>query len=185
MVAKLAISPTRLCEVGAYSAPHGVWFVRAAYARPAQRGRRLSSFTTNEGREMPTSTHTNFTLPATQLALLPVDRLTVVETIAKLLASEGWQILARNIETRWGVLSLVVRHRATIAFVTTETVKFDDKLPPLLERANNRVRRSAVSWMAMNPARQERVITYRFDRSVAHIASDGAINGITIVEGAF
>ena len=78
-----------------------------------------------------------------------------------------------------------MRHKATIAFVTTETVKFDDNLPPLLERANNRVRRSAVAWMAMNPAQQKRVTTYRFDRSVAHIASDGAINGITIIEGAF
>jgi len=134
---------------------------------------------------MPTSTHINFTSPATQLALLPVDRLSVIETVTKQLASEGWQMLARNVETRWGVLSLVVRHKATIAFVTTETVKVEDALPPLLERANNRVRRSAVAWIAMNPAQQWRVTTYRFDRGVAHIASDGAINGITIIEGAF
>jgi len=80
---------------------------------------------------------------------------------------------------------LVVRHKATIAFVTTETVKAKDNPPPLLERANNHVRRSAVSWMAMNPRKQGRVTTYRFDRSVTHITSDGVIDGITIIEGAF
>lgn len=134
---------------------------------------------------MPTCNHTNLTTSETQLALLTVDRVTVIETVAKQLASEGWEILARNVETRWGVLPLVVRRKQTIAFVTTESANFDDKIPPLHEQAPNRVRRRAVTWMAMNPVQQKRATTYRFDRSVAHVASDGAINGITIIEGAF
>lgn len=87
------------------------------------------------------------------------------DVVAATLKSRSWRIIARRARTRWGEVDLVARRGTTIVFVE---VKFAgarrvDVARVIDARAQHRLRRAAVAWMATNPTLQRDVRHYRFD----------------------
>jgi len=97
-------------------------------------------------------------------------------TARRLLAAEGWEILAERIRTPAGELDLVAERSGLLAFIEVKArPSFRDAAFALSARQQARLQAAAEAWMAQNPGRGAAGV--RFD--VILVAGDGAARRIT------
>lgn len=109
------------------------------------------------------------------------------DVVADGLRRTGWKVLGSRVRTHVGEIDLIARRGSTIAFVEVKTAG-----PGRIEvqhavdaKSRQRIRRAAVSWMALNPRDQHGVRHYRFDVFLVHRDADGGIVHIDHVRDAF
>jgi len=109
------------------------------------------------------------------------------DIVASQLADEGWKALGRRVRTKWGEVDLIMRRGDMIAFVEVKVASpgRKDIWHVIDDRAQHRIRRAAVAWMAMQPRQQRGVMHYRFDVAVVHLKTDGSVLRIDMLANAF
>lgn len=99
----------------------------------------------------------------------------------------GWRVLGHRVRTRAGELDLVARRGDTVAFVEVKVAGPGRKgVEEVVDaRAQHRLRRAAVAWMAVNPRLQQGVRRYRFDVMIVRRDRDGHVERIQHLRDAF
>ena len=109
------------------------------------------------------------------------------EVVADGLRRGGWRILGHRVRTRVGELDLVARKGDAIVFVEVKTagpgrIAVEQAIDA---RARHRIRRAAVTWMALHPSLQRGVRRYRFDVFLVRRDHHGGIHRIDHIRDAF
>lgn len=109
------------------------------------------------------------------------------EVVCDLLTGDGWKILAHRARTRWGELDIVARRGPLLAFAEVKTAGHNRASPEAVvdRRAQQRLRRAAVAWMAANAGDQRGVCEYRFDVYIVYRDDHGCIERIEHLADAF
>lgn len=109
------------------------------------------------------------------------------DVVSQQLEQDGWTVLARRARTKWGELDLVLRRADMISFVEVKVASPGrrDIWNVIDERAQHRLRRAAVAWMAMSPRQQRGVLHYRFDVAVVHMNAAREPTEVDIITNAF
>ena len=109
------------------------------------------------------------------------------EVVADGLIESGWRILGHRVRTKSGELDLVARRDDLIVFAEVKTARpgriaVEDAVDA---RQRLRIRRAAVTWMAMHPHLQRGVRGYRFDVFLVRRDALGGVEQIDHVRNAF
>lgn len=109
------------------------------------------------------------------------------QVVTDTLQRRGWRIVGRRVRTRWGELDLVARKGRLIVFGEVKTAAQGRVGVTQLvgHRAQHRLRRAAVAWMAQNPRLQQGVDRYRFDVYLVYRDRWGCVESVEHVENAF
>ena len=109
------------------------------------------------------------------------------DLVAEQLRDDGWRALGHRVRTKWGELDLIMRRADMIAFVEVKVASPGrrDIYHVVDDRAQHRIRRAAVAWMAMQPRQQHGVMHYRFDVAVVHLRDDQSVRSIDMLTNAF
>jgi putative endonuclease len=109
------------------------------------------------------------------------------EIVADGLVRSGWNILGHRVRTKVGEIDLIARRGTTMVFAEVKTAG-PGRLAveqAIDSRSRGRIRRAAVTWMAMNPRLQRGIKRYRFDVFLVHRDGDGGVTRIDHVRDAF
>lgn len=109
------------------------------------------------------------------------------EVVADGLRRAGWRILGQRTRTRWGELDVVARKGDTVVFGEVKTTNGTgrDLAAVVDDRAQHRLRRAAIAWMATNPRLQRGVQHYRFDVFLVYRDSGGGVERVDHIRNAF
>jgi putative endonuclease len=110
------------------------------------------------------------------------------ESVADALRRTGWRILGHRVRTRWGELDLILRRGDLVVFAevkTTRTTPAKVQAQLVGSRAQHRLRRAAVAWLAANPRLHRGARRYRFDVFLVRIDGDGGLERIDRIVDAF
>jgi putative endonuclease len=112
------------------------------------------------------------------------------ELVARRLAADGWEIVARNARTRYGELDVVALDARTLVFVEVKAGRRGSAYGPARpvhavdSRKQRRVRRLAAAWLAERPPlpRYEEI---RFDAVGVTLDRAGSAIDVEHLRGAF
>jgi len=109
------------------------------------------------------------------------------EVVADGLRRTGWRVLGHRVRTRWGELDVIARRGDTVVFaeVKTATRPRGDMGELVNGRAQHRLRRAAVAWLAANPGLHRGARRYRFDVFLVRRDEQGGIERIDHIRNAF
>lgn len=109
------------------------------------------------------------------------------EVVCDLLESDGWRIVGHRVRTRWGELDVIAQRGDLIVFAEVKTAGVG-RLAPVQavdSRAQHRLRRAAVAWMATNARLQRGVSRYRFDVFVVYRDETDVLERVEHIADAF
>ena len=109
------------------------------------------------------------------------------EVVSDGMQRAGWRVLGHRVRTRWGELDLVARKGDMIVFGEVKTAaKPRAGMEELVgARAQHRLRRAAIAWMAANPRLQQGVQRYRFDVFLVYRDRRGGVERVDHIKDAF